>query len=86
MWFTNLAYNPRTDLKPVEPFGFIDLKDALANSAVPSQLPDSDTDYNGIENPESILGKPTDVFDAMSMERSINDFVPPASAERDENQ
>lgn len=86
MWFNDLAYNPRTDLKPVEPFGFIDLKDALANSAVPSQLPDSDADYNGIEKPESILGKPADIFDAMSMERSINDFVPPTLDSKDENQ
>lgn len=86
MWFDKLAYDPVRDLKSVEPFGFIDLKDALANSAVPSQLPDSEADYNGIENPESILGKPADVFDAMAMQRSINDFVPPSSAEKDENQ
>lgn len=84
MLFTELAFDPVFDLKAVEPFGFIDLKEALANSAVPSQLPDSDAEYNGIENPESILGKPRDVFDAMAMERSINDYVPPT--DKDENQ
>lgn len=84
MWFDNLAYDPIRDLKPVEPFGFIDLKDALANSAVPSQLPDSEADYNGIEKPESILGKPADVFDAMAMQRGINEYVPPT--DKDEKQ
>ena len=84
MWFEDIAFNPVRDLKPVEPFGFIDLKDALANNAVPSQLPDSDTDYNGIDNPESIMGKPRDVFDAMAMQRSINEYNPPTDKDSDQ--
>lgn len=84
MLFVDLAFDPIKDLKAVEPFGFIDLKEALANSVVPSQLPDSEVHYNGIDKPESILGKPRDVFDAMAMERSINEYVPPT--ENDENQ
>ena len=58
-------FNPERDLKDVEPFGFVDLKDAFVNRCVPSQVGESDSDYNGIDNPESILGKPADVFDAL---------------------
>lgn len=84
MLFTNLEFNPAVDKKAVEPFGFIDLKQALATSTVPSQLPDADVDYNGVEDPKSILGRPRDVFDAMAMESSINSYVPPT--DKDENQ
>lgn len=60
-------HNSERDLKAVEPFGFVDLKDAFVNSCVPSQLPESDSDYNGISDPESIVGRPDDVFDALRM-------------------
>lgn len=80
------VFNPEKDLKEVEPFGYIDLKQAFETSTVPSQLPDSDVDYNGIEEPESILGKPRDVFDAMHMEAAINNYgkEPSDTSKKDE--
>lgn len=59
------VFDTERDLKEVEPFGFIDLKNAFVERCVPSQVGESDSDYNGIDNPESILGKPSDVFDAL---------------------
>lgn len=59
------AFSIERDLKEVEPFGFIELKSAFVERCVPSQVGESEADYNGIENPESILGKPSDVFDAL---------------------
>lgn len=64
-------YNPIKDMSPVSQTGFIDLCDAMVSGVVPSQLPDSDEVYNGIEEPESILGKPSDVFEALRMESYI---------------
>lgn len=58
-------FNPARDLKEVEPFGFIELKNAFVERCVPSQIGESESDYNGIDNPESILGRPSDVFDAL---------------------
>lgn len=58
-------YNVQRDIKPVESFGFVDLKSAFVNNTVPSRLPESETDYNGIEDPSTIVGKPGDVFDAL---------------------
>ena len=37
-------FDPVRDIAPVEQFGFIELKDALANSIVPSQMPESETE------------------------------------------
>lgn len=64
-------FNPVCDLKPVEQYGFIDLKTALDSCVVPSQMPDSETDYNGIEEPEQIAGKPSDIFEAIDAQKAI---------------
>lgn len=74
-------YNPERDLKAVEPFGFVDLKDAYINHCVPSQVGDSESDYNGIEDPSSIVGKPSDVFDALSMSADLDKRVSDAKKE-----
>lgn len=65
------SYDPVRDLHPVDQFGFIDLKSALDQSVVPSQMPESDADYNGIEEPQQILGKPRDIFEAIDSQNAI---------------
>lgn len=67
----DIKYDPVRDLKPVDQFGFIDLKSALDSSVVPSQLPDSDSDYNGIDEPAQVLGKPHDIFEAMDAQKAF---------------
>lgn len=74
----DIKYDPIRDLQPVDQVGFIDLKNALAHSAVPSQLPDSEVEYNGIDEPAAIGGKPTDIFEALDM---VGDIDAAASAE-----
>lgn len=71
MVVTDIFFDPVRDLAPVEQFGFIDLKTALESSVVPSQMPESDTDYNGMEDPEQILGKPHDVFEAIDTQKAL---------------
>lgn len=67
----NLVYDPVRDLHFVEQFGFIDLKTALDSSVVPSQLPESETDYNGIDDPSSIAGRPHDIFEAIDSQKAL---------------
>lgn len=66
------AFNPRIDKTPVSSLGYVDLKSAMVNHALPSQIAESETDYNGIEDPASIMGRPTDVFEAMEMQSRVN--------------
>lgn len=68
-------FNPIKDKTPVSPSGFVDLQSAMVNSAVPSQIPGTDDDYNGIDDPASIMGKPRDVFEAMDMQKHINSYT-----------
>lgn len=74
----NCRFDPRRDIAPVSQTGFIDLKSAFASGVVPSVAPDADTDYNGIEDPQSILGRPSDVFEAIEMQSRINSYSPPS--------
>lgn len=80
----DFAFDPVKDIAPVDQFGFIDLKSALATGVVPSQLPDSDTDYNGIENPDAILGKPRDIFEAMDAQKEYEAAASSVSEEKTE--
>ena len=67
-------FNPVVDKTAVSQIGFVDLKSAMVNHVIPSQIADTEEDYNGIEDPSSIMGKPTDVFEALEMQSHINSF------------
>lgn len=82
MYVGDCLFDPVRDIAPVDQFGFIDLKNALSESIVPSQMPESDSDYNGIDDPNKILGRPHDVFEAIDTQRAIEAA---AAAENDDS-
>lgn len=84
MKYKGFRFNPLRDKSPVSSVGFVDLRAAMVNNAVPSQVPGTDDDYNGIDIPDSILGKPRDIFEAMDMQAHINNFTPPSGDEEKE--
>lgn len=80
------------DVKPVDQFGFIDLRSAFEHGYVPGSADVEESDYNDIENPASIIGKPEDAFEAMRMQDYVMSGVKSAgaadanqSSEKDEN-
>lgn len=77
-------FDPVRDLVAVDQHGFTDLKSALANSCVPSVMPDSDVDYNGIDNPDSILGTPRDVFEAIDAQKAVEAAASVSNEEKSE--
>lgn len=76
MVYSSFPFDPIKDKKPVSGSGFVDLKSAMVNHTIPSNIAESDLQYNGIEDPASILGKPRDVFEVMDMQKSINEYKP----------
>lgn len=76
-------FDPIHDLKPVDEFGWIDAAEAYVNKSVPSDMVTQESDYNGIEDPDSILGKPDDVFSALRMQERI---VNASSGEKSESE
>lgn len=81
MIVVDCPFDPVRDIAPVEQFGFIELKSALAESVVPSQMPESDSDYNGIDEPEKVLGKPRDIFEAMDAQKAAESVASSGSDE-----
>lgn len=77
-------FDPVRDLAPVDQFGFIDLKTALSESIVPSQMPESDTDYNGIDEPDKVLGKPRDIFEAMDAQKAAEQLALSENSEKED--
>lgn len=69
------------DLKEVDTYGFVDLILSLRTGSVPSDVNASVSNYNGIDDPQSILGTPSDVFDAMRMHDVIKEHESSASAD-----
>ena len=79
MIVTDCKYDPVRDLAPVDQFGFIELKSALADSVVPSQMPGAEADYNGIDDPNQVLGKPRDIFEAIDTQKALEAAAASAS-------
>lgn len=58
------TYDPVKDIAPVDQFGFVDLRDAFEHSCIPGDLSVNVEDYNGVDDPSSLLGRSSDVFEA----------------------
>lgn len=70
------TYNPECDIQAVEPFGFIDLKEAYVTHTVPTMIDEEEVAYNEIDDPSAILGKPSDVFEAYRMQEAVISAIP----------
>ena len=75
-----IRYSSERDLAMVDQFGFVDLRDAFRNNAIPSDLGVSAEDYNGIDNPDNILGRPSAVFDGIKMLDAIRSASVPSTS------
>lgn len=74
-------FNFERDVQEVEQFGFVDLVSAFENHAIPADLMVENADFNGIEDPDKILGKPRNTFDALHMKSAIENYKPDAKSE-----
>lgn len=63
-----IKFDEIADIHDVDQFGFVDLVECIENGHVPSTVSDTEAEYNGIDDPASILGKPDDVFTAYKMQ------------------
>lgn len=77
-----VKYDPIKDLQEVDQFGFINLREAVANGVIPASAQVTEDSYNEIEDLNSIVGKPSDIFEAMQFGVSI-DKVANAASEKE---
>lgn len=67
----NCYYDPVHDISPVDQFGYVNIIESLENGVVPSSISNTELDYNEIEEPCSIIGKPSDIFEAYRLHDNI---------------
>lgn len=71
----DVRYNPAKDYSEVDQFGFVDIRKSMINGYVPNDLQSDSSLFNGIENPSSIVGKPSDIFESYRMMDSLANKV-----------
>lgn len=69
-------FDKNRDISEVDQFGFVDLVDSVAAGAVPSDLQSDGNSFDGTDiDPESIIGKPSDAFEAIRMQEELAEGV-----------
>lgn len=76
-----IYFDKSKDIKEVDHYGFVDLTLCLRTGSVPSDVSASMSNYNGIEDPQSIIGSPSDIFEAMRMHDEIKNNESSAPAD-----
>lgn len=76
MVFEDCSYNPACDIQAVDQTGFVDLPKAHELGSVPANLQVDELRFNEIEDPNSIVSRPSDSFEAMQTGRALLDRVP----------
>lgn len=74
------------DIASVVQIGFIDLRVAYATGVVACDIDGVEGNFNGIESPESILGRPEDVFAAMRAAKAVESVSQTSSHPEDGEQ
>lgn len=80
-----IKHNPETDIAEVDQFGFIDINKAFQNGYVPGNNSSVTLDFDGEVDPSAIMGKPSDVFEAMRMQDSMMNSLKSANYSKDAN-
>lgn len=60
-----IEFNSIVDLCEVDQFGYVDLRNAYETHTIPGDLNPDDLSFNEIDDPSSILAKPSDIFSAI---------------------
>lgn len=69
-------FDSRRDIAKVDQFGYVDLTKVLVNNTLPANMSNNDLKYSDIDNPQSVMNRPKDVFEVAHLERSIRDYKP----------
>lgn len=72
-------YNPERDINPVDPEGVVNLKDAFVNGLIPDDVSVGDAEYDNNDNPRSIIGRPSNEFEAIHLQKTLQDIASNAS-------
>lgn len=73
------TYDKNKDICEVDQLGFVDVVKAFANGVIEGAASLDEAKFNNISDPDAVLGKPSDIFEAIQMSRTIQDYTPPSN-------
>lgn len=79
------AFDPDRDLQQVEPCAAIDIKEVYNSGIVPVAAPSFVDHYNDCDDPNAIVGRPRNDFDADRIVHSVNEGIKEAAAAKAES-
>lgn len=71
MYCENCTYNKQFDIEEVDQIGYVDLRKAFETNQIAGNLDVETLDFNGIEDPKAISGKPSNIFDAVTKSHEL---------------
>lgn len=81
MKHVSLKYDPAVDLEPVDQFGFVDVRAAYANGVVEGNVTIEQSSFNGVDDPETIMDRPRDIFESYRQADFVKSAVSAAETE-----
>lgn len=73
----SMVFDERQDISTVAQFGAVDLRVLAENNAIPGDVGASATDFDGVDDPGAILGRPSDPFEEIAMRKAVNEYKAP---------
>lgn len=73
-------YDPRVDLRPVDPNGFLDVNKMSANGAIAGDVLVDDSRFNGVADPDAMLPRPLDQFERIRQYGAVKESLKAAKA------
>lgn len=70
--YCKCPFNKLADIGEASQSGYVDLSELLSHGLVPSDLNVAEADFNSIEDPQAVYGRPGDQFEAMTMAKTLN--------------
>lgn len=74
------GYDSVRDISPVSPDDSLDLHEAFVSGFVPNEAAISDSDYQNVDDPKSIYGRPANEFEAIHMVQTLKSLHDEASS------
>lgn len=78
-------YNPVTDLHVVDGASAgVDLRQAYVNGVVPAGAAGAEMDFNGVDDPSTLMNHPSDVFEGLRQNDYVKSALAAANAKREQ--
>ena len=78
-------YDEKHDIAQVSQHVAVDLCEAFVNKVIPASANGEELQYGNVESPLNVYGRPSDVFEAMQMNRSFKKAVGSSSEQSSES-